>query len=151
LPLVYNHKPTGRGDDYNNLTGQPLFPFGFGLSYTSFEYSNLQLGKSSIAIGENLVVKFKIKNTGKYAGDEVVQLYLHDELASVARPVKELKGFQRVSLNPGQEKEIQFTITPDLLTMLDINLKEVIEPGKFRIMIGSSSMDIRLREVFEVK
>lgn len=151
LPLVYNHKPTGRGDDYTNLTGQPLFPFGFGLSYTSFEYSNLQLNKSTIKAGENLELTFKLKNTGKYKGDEVVQLYLHDELASVARPIKELKGFQRISLNPGEEKEIHFTITPDMLTMLDVNLKEVIEPGQFRIMIGSSSMDIRLREVFEVK
>ena len=151
LPLVYNHKPTGRGDDYTNLTGQPLFPFGFGLSYTSFDYSGLQLDKSIIKAGENLTLRFKLKNTGKYNGDEVVQLYLHDELASVARPVKELKGFQRVSLAPGQEKEIQFTITPDMLTMLDANMKEVIEPGKFRIMIGSSSVDIRLREVIEVK
>ena len=150
-PLVYNHKPTGRGDDYNNLTGQPLFPFGFGLSYTLFQYTDLQLSKPVIKTGENLDLKFKLKNTGKYKGDEIVQLYLHDELASVARPVKELKGFHRVSLNPGEEKEIHFIITPDMLTMLDINLKEVIEPGKFRIMIGSSSMDIRLREVFEVK
>jgi len=150
LPLVYNHKPTGRGDDYTNLTGQPLFPFGFGLSYTNFNYTGLQLDKSIITAGENLSLRFKLKNTGKYKGDEVVQLYLHDELASVARPVKELKGFQRISLEPGQEKEIQFIITPDMLTMLDINMKEVIEPGKFRIMIGSSSMDIRLREIFEV-
>ncbi|HKO82371.1 MAG TPA: fibronectin type III-like domain-contianing protein, partial [Chitinophagaceae bacterium] len=139
------------GDDYNNLTGQPLFPFGFGLSYTLFQYTDLQLSKPVIKTGENLDLKFKLKNTGKYKGDEIVQLYLHDELASVARPVKELKGFHRVSLNPGEEKEIHFIITPDMLTMLDINLKEVIEPGKFRIMIGSSSMDIRLREVFEVK
>ena len=150
LPLVYNHKPTGRGDDYTNLTGQPLFPFGFGLSYTSFDYTSLQLDKSVIKAGENLTLRFKLKNTGKYKGDEVVQLYLHDDLASVARPIKELKGFQRVSLEPSEEKEIQFIITPDMLTMLDINMKEVIEPGKFRIMIGSSSMDIRLREVFEV-
>jgi beta-glucosidase len=151
LPLVYNHKPTGRGDDYNNLTGQPLFPFGFGLSYTDFEYSKLKLDKSTIAVGDSVEVRFNIKNTGKYQGDEVVQLYLHDELASVARPVKELKGFQRVSLEPGEEKELTFLITPDLLTMLDIHLKEVIEPGKFRLMIGSSSTDIRLREIFEVK
>ena len=151
LPLVYNHKPTGRGDDYTNLTGQPLFPFGFGLSYTSFEYTGLQLSKQTLQAGENLVLKFKLKNTGKYKGDEVVQLYLRDELASVARPVKELKGFQRISLNAGEEKEIQFTITPDMLTMLDVNMKEVIEPGIFRIMTGSSSMDIRLREVFEVR
>ena len=147
MPLVYNHKPTGRGDDYTNLTGQPLFPFGFGLSYTNFEYTGLQLSKQILQAGENLLLKFKLKNTGKYKGDEVVQLYLHDELASVARPVKELKGFQRTSLDAGEEKEIQFTITPDMLTMLDVNMKEVIEPGIFRIMIGSSSMDIRLREV----
>ncbi|HKZ66944.1 MAG TPA: glycoside hydrolase family 3 C-terminal domain-containing protein, partial [Chitinophagaceae bacterium] len=151
LPLVYNHKPTGRGDDYTNLTGQPLFPFGFGLSYTSFDYTALQLDKSIIKAGEDLNLRFKLKNTGKYKGDEVVQLYLRDELASVARPIKELKGFQRVSLEPGEEKEIQFIITPEMLTMLDANMKEVIEPGKFRIMIGSSSMDIRLREIFEVK
>lgn len=151
LPLVYNHKPTGRGDDYNNLTGQPLFPFGFGLSYTQFSYSDLQLDKKQINAGENLTVTFKLKNTGKYKADEVVQLYLHDEVASVARPIKELKGFQRITLNPGEEKEVTFTITPDLLTMLDVHLKEVIEPGMFRMMIGSSSTDIRLRELFEVK
>ena len=92
-----------------------------------------------------------VKNTGKYQGDEVVQLYLRDELASVARPIKELKGFHRVSLEPGEEKEVRFILTPEMLTMLDINMKEVIEPGKFRVMIGSSSMDIRLREVFEVR
>ncbi|WP_276500779.1 glycoside hydrolase family 3 protein [Terrimonas pollutisoli] len=151
LPLVYNHKPTGRGDDYTNLTGQPLFPFGFGLSYTTFDYTALQLDKPIMKARENLSLRFKIKNTGNYKGDEVVQLYLRDELASVARPIKELKAFQRVNLQPGEEKEIQFIITPDMLTMLDVNMKEVIEPGKFRIMIGSSSMDIRLREMFEVK
>lgn len=112
LPLVYNHKPTGRGDDYTNLTGQPLFPFGFGLSYTTFDYTALQLDKPVIKAGENLALRFKIKNTGNYKGDEVVQLYLRDELASVARPAKELKAFQRVSLQPGEEKEIQFIITP---------------------------------------
>ena len=80
-----------------------------------------------------------------------MQLYLRDELASVARPVKELKGFQRLTLAPGEEKEVKFDITPEMLTMLDINMNEVIEPGKFRVMIGSSSIDIRLRQVFEVK
>ncbi|RXK58960.1 glycoside hydrolase family 3 protein [Lacibacter luteus] len=151
LPLVYNHKPTGRGDDYTNLTGQPLFPFGFGLSYTSFEYAALQTDKQVIRAGENMRVSFKLKNTGKVKGDEVVQLYIRDELSSVARPLKELKGFQRITLAPGEEKEVVFTITPDLLKMLDVNLKEVIEPGTFRIMIGSSSMDIRLRTILEVK
>ncbi|HLO39048.1 MAG TPA: glycoside hydrolase family 3 C-terminal domain-containing protein, partial [Lacibacter sp.] len=151
LPLVYNHKPTGRGDDYNNLTGQPLFPFGFGLSYTSFDYTSLQMDKQVIRAGENMRVSFKLKNTGAVKGDEVVQLYIRDELSSVARPLKELKGFQRVTLAAGEEKEVSFTITPDMLKMFDINIKEVIEPGAFRIMIGSSSMDIRLRAVLEVK
>jgi beta-glucosidase len=129
----------------------PLFPFGFGLSYTSFSYSDLRLDKPAIKAGETLSLSFKLKNVGNYKADEVVQLYLHDELASVARPVKELKAFQRVSLDKGVEKEIRFNITPDMLTMLNVNMKEVIEPGQFRIMIGSSSSDIRLREIFEVK
>jgi beta-glucosidase len=151
LPLVYNHKPTGRGDDYTNLTGQPLFPFGYGLSYTTVAYSDLQMSKPVIKANEELQLRFTVKNTGKYTGDEVVQLYLHDELASVARPVRELKGFQRVTLKPGEQKQLSFTITPEMLTLLDVNLKPVIEPGTFRIMIGSSSVDIRLRTLFEVK
>jgi beta-glucosidase len=151
LPLVYNHKPTGRGDDYMNLTGLPLFPFGFGLSYTNFEYTSLQMDKTVIRAGESVRISFKLKNTGAFQGDEVVQLYIRDELSSVARPVKELKGFQRISLAPSEEKEVSFVITPDLLKMLDVDMKEVIEPGAFRIMIGSSSVDIRLRSILEVK
>lgn len=151
LPLVYNHKPTGRDDDYTNLTGQPLFPFGFGLSYTMFDYSDLKVDKQVFNIGESAKISFKIKNTGKHKGDEVVQLYIRDEFASVARPVKELKGFQRISLQPGEEKTVEFMITPDLLKMYDLNMKEVIEPGTFRIAIGSSSVDARLRTVMEVK
>lgn len=150
LPLVYNHKPTGRGDDYNNLTGQPLFPFGFGLSYTRFEYSNLKFGADSIKTGDSTYVTVNITNTGKVAGDEVVQLYLHDEFASVARPVMELKGFKRIHLNPGETKEIRFAITPEMLSMLDINLKKIVEPGTFRIMIGASSKEIRQRTVLTV-
>lgn len=150
LPLVYNHKPTGRGDDYNNLTGQPLFPFGFGLSYTSFEYSDIKLDKNKMSGNDSAYVSVKVKNTGKTAGDEVVQLYIRDELASVARPVTELKGFQRIYLNPGETKEIQFFITPEMLSMLDINLKKIVEPGIFRLMIGASSKDIRQRIILEV-
>ena len=145
LPLVYNHKPTGRGDDYVDLTGQPLFPFGFGLSYTTFEYSNLTFSQNPIAAGNSSVVHFKVKNTGKRAGDEVVQLYVKDLLASVARPVIQLEGFQRVSLQPGEEKEISFTLGRDQLQMLDKDLHWIVEPGTFRILIGSSSKDIRLR------
>lgn len=151
LPLVYNHKPTGRGDDYTNLTGQPLFPFGFGLSYSSFIYSNLQVDHPTIKAGETVKLTFQIKNTGKYKADEVVQLYIRDELASVARPIRELKGFQRVSLQPGEVKTVEFAVSPDLLKMYNKEMKEVIEPGTFRITIGSSSVDARLRTVIEVK
>ncbi|MFZ4464170.1 MAG: glycoside hydrolase family 3 C-terminal domain-containing protein [Bacteroidales bacterium] len=150
LPLVYNHKPTGRGDDYVNLTGQPLFPFGFGLSYTTFSYSDLKLGSSGILSGDSTFVQCRIRNTGQIAGDEVVQLYLRDEFASVARPLMELKGFQRIHLKPGETKEIRFEITPEMLSMLDVNLNKTIEPGTFRIMIGASSKDIRLREILTV-
>jgi beta-glucosidase len=151
LPLVYNHKPTGRGDDYNNLTGQPLFPFGFGLSYTSFEYSEIKLEKSKISCNDTTYVSVKVTNTGKVAGDEVVQLYIRDELASVARPVIELKGFERINLNPGDTKEVRFMITPEMLSMLDIDLKRVVEPGSFRIMIGTSSKDIKQRTILTIQ
>ena len=151
LPLVYNHKPTGRGDDYYNLSGLPLFPFGFGLSYTTFEYGNLQLSKNNIDKSDSVIASFTIKNTGSSAGDEVVQLYIHDMLASVARPVMELKGFQRIHLNAGESKNISFTITPAMLSMLDKDLKTIIEPGDFRIMIGASSRDMRLKETLNVK
>ncbi|MBK7028856.1 MAG: glycoside hydrolase family 3 C-terminal domain-containing protein [Bacteroidales bacterium] len=144
LPLVYNHKPTGRGDDYTDLTGMPLFPFGYGLSYSKFEYSDLQIDHPGIQAGQTAHVRFKVRNIGKLSGDEVCQLYIRDELASVARPVKELKGFQRITLAPGEEKMLSFEISPESLSMLDINNKLTIEPGIFRIMIGASSMDIRL-------
>ena len=151
LPLVYNHKPTGRGDDYTDLTGQPLFPFGYGLSYTTFEYSGLNLSESKICTNGRASVSFILKNTGNRTGDEVVQLYIHDLLASVARPVTELKGFQRITLKPGEAKQITFEITPEILQMLDINLQQVVEPGDFRIMIGASSKDIRLSTTLSVK
>lgn len=144
LPLVYNHKPTGRGDDYTDLTGMPLFPFGYGLSYTEFSYSGLSISSDSIDKGESVHVTFNLTNTGSFAGEEVCQLYIRDVLASVARPVKELKAFQRVSLGVGEKKQVSFTITPEMLSMLDVKLNTVIEPGDFRIMIGASSSDIRL-------
>jgi beta-glucosidase len=150
LPLVYNHKPTGRGDDYINLTGQPLFPFGYGMSYTTFEYSDLKIERTTFPASDSTLVKFKLINIGKLAGDEVVQLYIRDELSSVSQPVSELKGFQRVYLKPNETKELSFTINPEMLSMLDLNLKKVLEPGDFRIMIGASSKDIRLRGIIHI-
>ncbi len=150
LPLVYNHKPTGRGDDYNNLTGQPLFPFGYGLSYTTFEYSNLDIVKKSISATDSTQISLTVRNTGKVAGDEVVQLYLRDELASVVRPITELKAFKRITLKPGEATTVTFSVTPEMLSMLDVNLNKVVEPGDFRIMVGASCKDIRLRGILTV-
>ncbi|MBL7848837.1 MAG: glycoside hydrolase family 3 C-terminal domain-containing protein [Cyclobacteriaceae bacterium] len=150
LPYSYSHKPTGRNDDYADLTGLPLFPFGFGLSYSSFEYSGLRFDKSTIGAGENTMVRFSIRNTSKLDGEEVVQLYIRDELSSVAQPIKLLKGFQRVALKAGEARELSFVVTPELLKILDEQMKWVVEPGEFRIMIGASSRDIRLRAILTV-
>jgi beta-glucosidase len=151
LPLSYWHLPTGRGDDYHNMSGQPLFPFGYGLSYTRFLYTDLKMEKDSMRIGETTRVSFTITNEGNFDGEEVVQLYLRDELASVARPVMELKGFQRVMLKKGEKKTIHFDITPNMLQMLTADNKTVIEPGSFRIMIGSSSRELQLKTMLVVR
>ncbi|OUS11983.1 beta-1,3-glucosyltransferase, partial [Nonlabens dokdonensis] len=151
VPLYYNHKPTGRGDDYVNLSGKPLYPFGYGLSYTHFNYSDLQIDKTTINTSESATVSCTITNTGNFNGDEVVQLYIKDEYASVARPIMELKGFQRIHLKKGESKTIIFQVTPDILTMLDKNMNRIIEPGDFRILIGTSSNDIRLRTTVTVE
>ncbi|MGJ8661043.1 MAG: glycoside hydrolase family 3 C-terminal domain-containing protein [Bacteroidota bacterium] len=150
LPLYYNHKPTGRGDDYTNLTGKPLFPFGFGLSYTSFKYSKLQVNKKRISKTESTTLQFEITNTGQVDGDEVVQLYIKDLYASVARPILELKGFQRIHLKKGESKVVKFNVTPELLKMLNKQMEWIVEPGMFRLMIGASANDIRLRTVITV-
>jgi beta-glucosidase len=150
LPLVYNHKPTGRTDDYINLNGQPLYPFGFGLSYSNFEYSNLRIEKKQFAKNDSTKVYFTIKNTSKWDGEEVAQLYLRDLLSSLAQPIKQLKGIQRIFLKAGESKEISFMITPESLKMLNGEMKWVVEPGEFRIMIGASSKDIRVRDIVTV-
>jgi beta-glucosidase len=149
LPMSYNHKPTGRGDDYADLTGQPLFPFGFGLSYSTFRYG-MELKKDTITRDESTEVIVYVTNTSERGGNEVVQLYIRDELASVARPVMELKAFARVNLLPFETIGVVFDITPDRLSMLNKDLERVVEPGDFRIMAGSSSKDIRQRAILTV-
>ncbi|HPB02962.1 MAG TPA: fibronectin type III-like domain-contianing protein, partial [Bacteroidales bacterium] len=136
---------------YLDMTGKPMFPFGFGLSYTTFEYSDLKFSKVKIMASEKCVVSCTIKNTGHYSGEEVLQLYIRDELASVSRPMMELKGFQRVYLEVGESKKIEFEITSDMLSMLNEQMQRVVEPGTFRIMIGASSNDIRLRGILTVE
>ncbi|HTJ22398.1 MAG TPA: glycoside hydrolase family 3 N-terminal domain-containing protein [Gemmatimonadaceae bacterium] len=145
LPLYYDHKPTGRGDDYVDLTGQPLFPFGYGLSYTSFEYTALSIEPAQMSASDTATVRCRVKNVGDRAGDEVVQLYVHDVLASVARPVMQLEGFRRIHLAPGEEREVTFILSRDQLQMLDRDEHWVVEPGAFRVLVGASSKDIRLR------
>ncbi|MGD8817748.1 MAG: glycoside hydrolase family 3 C-terminal domain-containing protein, partial [Acidobacteriota bacterium] len=151
LPLYYNHKPTGRGDDYVDLTGMPLFPFGHGLSYTSFEYSDLRIEPAVIAPDGSAIVRATVTNSGDRTGSEVAQLYIRDVLASVARPVQELKGFARLRLEPGESTEVSFRLGPDELRMLDAGMRWVVEPGVFRVQVGRSSEDIRLRGELEVR
>jgi len=145
LPLFYNYKPSGRGDDYVDLTGKPLFPFGFGLSYTTFAYRGLEITPANARAIEKVTISLEVENTGSLAGDEVVQLYVHDKLASVVRPVKELKAFQRLSLQPGETRQVRLELDVHQLGLYDARLDYVVEPGEFDIMVGSSSEDIRLK------
>ncbi len=138
VPAYYNHKPSARrGYLFDSV--EPLFPFGYGLSYTSFEISNVRVEKAEIAPDESTRVLADVRNTGPRAGDEVVQLYIRDAVSSVTRPVKELKGFRRVSLKPGERTTVAFDLAPDHLAMWDINMEYRVEPGEFRVMVGSSS------------
>jgi beta-glucosidase len=150
VPLYYNTKPSGRGYDYVDMSGKPLFPFGYGQSYTNFEYSNLIIAQKMIKTNERAIISADIKNTGKVKGDEVVQLYLHDVVGSVSRPLKELKGFKRITLDPGEKKIVEFELMPEDLSMFDKNMNWIVEPGTFEVMLGSSSEDIRLQGTFEV-
>jgi beta-glucosidase len=151
LPLTYYHEPTGRGDDYVDLTGQPAFPFGFGLSYTTFAYDSLRIVPDTISRDGRVTISFRLRNTGTRVGEEVPQLYLRDVLASVARPVLELKGFTRVRLAPGEARTVTFTVDARELRFLDASGRWVVEPGTTRVLIGASSRDLRLRGEFEVR
>jgi beta-glucosidase len=147
LPMYYNHKPSAQFHDYLSQDITPLFHFGFGLSYTQFNYGKLRLKKKTIKVKESTYVSVNVTNKGKVAGDEIVQLYIRDKVSSVTRPVKELKGFQRISLKPGETKIIKLEITFDKLAFHNINMKFVVEPGEFEIMVGSSSRDEDLQKI----
>ncbi|MEO6590024.1 MAG: glycoside hydrolase family 3 N-terminal domain-containing protein [Pyrinomonadaceae bacterium] len=146
LPIYYNYKPTARRG-YAFSTTTPLFPFGFGLSYTTFKYSNLKITKPKIGANESTTVTFDITNTGKVRGDEVAQMYLRDEVSSVTRPVKELKDFARISLNPGENKTVTFSVTPEKMQFYNREMKRVVEPGKFMIMVGGNSVELMNAEL----
>lgn len=153
IPIYYNYFNTGRPakDDndknyrsaYIDLSLYPKYAFGYGLSYTSFAYNNFKLSKSSIKPTETVTVSIDIKNTGKYAGEEIVQLYLRDKVGSVVRPVKELKDFKKIMLQPGETKTVTFSINRDKLSFYNAQLQWVAEPGEFEVMIGASSADIK--------
>jgi beta-glucosidase len=156
-PMYYNYLNTGRPPEaenkytskYLDMPWTPLFPFGFGLSYTKFKISNLQLSAPSIVANGKLTVSVDVENTGQRAGDEVVQLYIRDPVASLSRPVKELKGFQRVTLQPGQKRKVEFVLDREHLGFWNRQMRFVVEPGEFRVMVGSNSVDV-LEAKFQV-
>lgn len=142
LPIYYNRKPTAKRG-YVFSTTEPLFPFGYGLSYTTFAYGDPALSATTIRKGENAAVSVVVTNTGKVRGDEIVQLYLRDKISSVTRPVKELKGFQRVSLAPGESCNVTFAVTHEALAFYNLRMERVVEPGDFDLMVGPSSADVK--------
>jgi beta-glucosidase len=160
IPIYYSHFNTGRpavSDDnrfynssYNDLSIYPKYEFGYGLSYSTFEYTNLQLSKKKMKSDDQIEVSVTIANTGKYDGEEIVQLYLHDLVGSIARPTEELKDFKKIKLLAGQSKTIKFLIDKGKLSFYNQQLQWVAEPGDFEVMIGASSKDIRLKDSFEL-
>jgi beta-glucosidase len=151
FPFYYNYSATKAHAKYVDMPGTPLYEFGYGLSYTSFEYSNLTINPKEIKNEGEVEISLQVKNTGKVRGDEVVQLYINDIISSTSKPVKELKGYERVSLEPGEVKTVKLKLLPEDLSLFDRDMNFVVEPGIFRVMIGSSSKDIKLKGEFEVK
>jgi len=152
LQMIYNHKPSQYFHPYVITSSEPLFPFGYGLSYTTYKYSSLKLSETTIPQNGNVNVSLDVTNSGTCDGVEIVQLYIRDKFSQVTRPVKELKDFARVSLKAGETKNVTFTITPDKLMFLDKKLNPVVEPGEFIVMVGSSSRDSDLlKQSFFVK
>ena len=160
LPIYYNHFNTGRPapnesatnyvSAYIDLKNSPKFPFGYGLSYTTFNYSDLKMSTKKLKSSEILEVTMTIKNSGKFTGEEVVQLYIRDKVGSVVRPITELKDFQKIKLNAGESKTVRFNIDKEKLSFYNNEVNWVVEPGDFDLMIGSSSADIRLKDSFEL-
>ncbi len=155
IPLYYNHKNTGRPlgegkwfekfrSNYLDVSNDPLYPFGFGLSYTTFRYGKVHLDKKVIAKDGRLTASVTVTNTGTVAGQEVVQMYIRDLVGSITRPVQELKGFEKISLQPGETKTVSFYITPELLKFYNYNLEYVVEPGDFEVQIGGNSRDVEI-------
>ncbi len=162
IPLYYNHKNTGRPVDegkwfqkyrsnYLDVTNDPLYPFGYGLSYTSFSYGDITLSSTQLKGNQSLKVNVTVKNTGNYDGAEVVQLYIRDVVGSITRPVQELKGFQKLFLRAGETKTISFNITTNDLKFYNEALKYDWEPGEFEIMVGGNSADVNKQKVYWVK
>jgi beta-glucosidase len=157
IPIYYNHRNTGRPADsanhytskYLDLPWTPLYPFGYGLSYTTFAYSNLRLSSTRINAGDSLIVTIDVRNSGDRAGDEVVQLYIRDSVASVAEPIKSLKGVRRLTLQPGESRSVTFRLTPEAMSLYDRQMRRVVEPGTFVVYAGTSSADV-ITATFEV-
>jgi beta-glucosidase len=153
IPIYYNHLNTGRpfhpGDspkfksDYLDVSNDPLYPFGYGLSYTTFQYSNVSLSANSLQANGKITASVNITNTGTRSGKETVQMYIRDLVGSIARPVKELKGFKQITLQPGETKKVSFTITTNDLKFYNSDLKYNYEPGDFKVFIGSNSADVK--------
>jgi beta-glucosidase len=153
IPIYYNHKNTGRPQangpwqkfrsNYLDVSNDPLFPFGYGLSYTNFSFGNIQLSSTSMKPNETLQVKVGVSNTGKYDGEEVVQLYIRDVAASIAQPVKKLKQFQKIMLKAGESRDVTFNLTVEDLKFYNTDLKWTYEPGDFKVMVGPNSRDVQ--------
>ncbi len=141
LPDYYYQKPSAKRE-YLGSTVLPLFPFGWGLSYSTFKYANVRATPDSIGPQGRTTVSVDVTNSGAVRGDEVVQLYIRDDVSSVTRPVKELRGFRRITLNPGETKSVEFTLGPEELSFLNRDMHRVVEPGTFTIMVGGNSIDL---------
>jgi beta-glucosidase len=157
IPLYYNHLNTGRPasdkgfekfrSNYMDEKNGPLYPFGFGLSYTQFEYGDIKLNKTDLDASGTITATVTVKNTGKTEGAEVVQLYIRDLVGSISRPLKELKGFEKIKLKAGESKTVSFTINAELLKFYNSNIEYVAEPGEFEVMIGTNSQDVKTGRV----